>query len=165
MVHSVALVEIIAKHLNNYTGAIVFDPVMVSTSGHQLIQNDTIEACKSLLFPLATLITPNLDEVSVLVGEKVSTVEQMIPAGIKILEMGTQAVLVKGGHLQQDDLVSYLIQKDESPVGFTTKRVNTKNMHGSGCTLSSAIASYLAQDYLLADAVEAGQKYVEQAII
>lgn len=165
MVHSVTLVEIISRHLKHYTGAIVFDPVMVSTSGHQLIQNDTIEACKQLLFPLATLITPNLDEVSVLVGEKVSTVEQMIPAGKKILDMGTKAVLVKGGHLQQDDLISYLIQGDSSPKSFSTKRVETKNMHGSGCTLSSAIASYLAQGYSLEDAVGNGQKYVEQAII
>lgn len=165
MVHSVALVEIIAKHLKNYTGPIVFDPVMVSTSGHQLIQNETIAACKDLLFPLATLITPNLDEVSVLVNEKITTVEQMIPAGHTILEMGTKAVLVKGGHLQQDDLVSYLIQKGEEPQSFSSQRIDTKNMHGSGCTLSSAIASYLALGDSLSEAVRKGNEYVAHAIL
>lgn len=165
MVHSVALVEIIAKYLKDYKGAVVFDPVMVSTSGHQLIQSETIAACKELLFPLATLITPNLDEVSVLVGEKISTVEQMIPAGKKILQMGAGAILVKGGHLQQDDLVSYLIQEGKEPETFSSKRVDTKNMHGSGCTLSSAIASFLAQGFTLSESVGKAQKYVEKAIL
>jgi len=165
MVHSVSLVEIIAKHLKHYTGPIVFDPVMVSTSGHQLIQNETIDACKELLFPLTTLITPNLDEVSLLVGEKITTVDQMLPAGEKIISMGTAAVLVKGGHLDQEELVSYLIQKELPYESFTTMRVQTKNMHGSGCTLSSAIASFLAQGFTLSESVGKAQKYVEQAII
>lgn len=164
MVHSVELVKIIAENLKNYKGPIVFDPVMISTSGHQLIKDETIEACKQLLFPLATLITPNLDEVSVLVGKQIDIPEKMQNAGQIILKMGTKAVLVKGGHLQQDELISYLIQKDQPTQEYSSKRVETKNTHGSGCTLSSAIASYLAQGLSLHESVSKAQKYIDQAI-
>lgn len=164
MVHSLELVEIIATNLKDYTGAIVFDPVMISTSGHQLIKDETIVACKELLFPLATLITPNLDEAGVLVGKKVDTPDKMQEAGKQLLEMGANAVLVKGGHLQQDDLVSYLIQTNKPIESYVSKRIETKNTHGSGCTLSSAIASYLAQGFSLKESVFKAQMYIEQAI-
>ncbi len=165
MVHSVELVEIIAEKLKEYHGPIVFDPVMISTSGHQLIKDETIEACKELLFPLATLITPNLDEVSVLVGQKIDTVEKMQSAGEEILTMGTNAVLVKGGHLQQKELISFLLQKNQAVSSFTSQKIDSKNTHGSGCTLSSAIACYLAQGFSLEISVEKAQFYIEQAII
>lgn len=164
MVHSIELVEIIAKHLKNYTGPIVFDPVMISTSGHQLIKDETIDACKTHLFPLATLVTPNLDEVSVLVNQKISTVEQMEEAGKQILAMETQAVLVKGGHLQQEELVSFLVQNNQPTEQFKSRRIASNNTHGSGCTLSSAIASYLAQGYSLSQSVGQAQIYIQQAI-
>lgn len=164
MVHSVELVEIITKHLRNYTGPVVFDPVMISTSGHQLIKDETIDACKTHLFPLATLITPNLDEVSVLVNKKISTVEQMEEAGEQIVEMGTQAVLVKGGHLQQEELTSFLVRSNQPTEQFKSQRIASKNTHGSGCTLSSAIASYLAQGYSLSESVKQAQAYIQQAI-
>lgn len=164
MVHSIELVEIIAENLKNYTGPIVFDPVMISTSGHQLIKDETIEACKTHLFPLATLITPNLDEVSTLVNQKISTVEQMEEAGKQILAMGTRAVLVKGGHLQQDELTSFLVQRAQPTEQFKSRRIESKNTHGSGCTLSSAIASYLAQGYSLNESVEQAQIYIQHAI-
>lgn len=164
MVHSVELVKIIAENLKNYSGHIVFDPVMVSTSGHRLIKGETIKACKELLFPLATLITPNLDEVSVLVDKKIDTTEKMQTAGKQILEMGTKAVLVKGGHLDQDELISFLIQRDKPTEHFSSPRIDTKNTHGSGCTLSSAIASYLAQGFSLSESVKNAQDYVDQAI-
>lgn len=164
MVHSVELVEIIAEKLKEYRGPIVFDPVMISTSGHQLIKDETIEACKELLFPLATLITPNLDEVSVLVNQKIDTVEKMQSAGEEILNMGTNAVLVKGGHLQQKELVSFLLQKNKTVSSFTSQKIDSKNTHGSGCTLSSAIACYLAQGFPLEISVEKAQFYIEQAI-
>lgn len=165
MVHSVELVKIIADNLQQYDGPVVFDPVMVSTSGHRLIKDETIAACKELLFPLATLITPNLDEVSVLVNEKIETTEKMQEAGKKILEMGTKAVLVKGGHLRQDELVSYLMQQNRPVESFRSRRIKTRNTHGSGCTLSSAVASYLAQGLSLSESVARAQTYVEQAIL
>lgn len=164
MVHSVALVETISNFLKDYKGAVVFDPVMISTSGHQLIQDETIQACIDLLFPMATTITPNLDEVSVLVGEKVDSVAAMELAGRKLLEMGCQSVLVKGGHLDLPVLSSLLVQKDTETLVFDSERIDTKNTHGSGCTLSSAIASYLAREEPLERAVELALDYVHEAI-
>lgn len=164
MVHSVSLVEIISDFLKNYKGTIIFDPVMISTSGHQLIQDETIQACIELLFPLATLITPNLDEASVLVKEKVDSVEKMKKAGYKILESSCNAILVKGGHLEAPILTSLLIDKQHAVQKFNSMRINTNNTHGSGCSLSSAIASYMAQGFNLSQAVEYGLDYVHEAI-
>lgn len=165
MVHSTALVEIIAEKLESYTGPIVFDPVMVSTSGHKLINDDTISAIKSLLFPLATLITPNMDEVAVLAGQPITTLDDMEKVSDQILDLGCQAALLKGGHLKSETLTTLLIQKDQAVRYYESARVDTKNTHGSGCTLSSAIASYLAQGFDLPSATQQGLAYVNQAII
>ncbi|MGV6945293.1 bifunctional hydroxymethylpyrimidine kinase/phosphomethylpyrimidine kinase [Sphingobacterium kyonggiense] len=165
MVHSTELVGIIAEFLKDYKGKIVFDPVMVSTSGHKLIEDDTISAIKSQLFPLAHIITPNLDEVSVLVGKPVLELQDMEAVSDQLLEMGSKAVLLKGGHLQSDILTSILLQHGQAAQYFESKKVDTKNTHGSGCTLSSAIASYLAIGQTLPEATENGLAYVYQAIL
>ncbi|ERJ58898.1 bifunctional hydroxymethylpyrimidine kinase/phosphomethylpyrimidine kinase [Sphingobacterium paucimobilis] len=163
MVHSTALVELIADFLKDYRGPIIFDPVMVSTSGHRLIQAETIQACIDRLFPLATLITPNLDEVAVLINEPVDSLAKMRTAGAKLLQMGCQAVLVKGGHLPGNDLSSILLCADQD-IQFDTTKIETRNTHGSGCTLSSAIASYLARGEDLPTAVGNALDYVNKAI-
>ncbi|WP_437918451.1 bifunctional hydroxymethylpyrimidine kinase/phosphomethylpyrimidine kinase [Sphingobacterium sp. LRF_L2] len=165
MVHSIELVELISQFLKDYTGKIVFDPVMVSTSGHKLIQDDTIQACKELLFPLARVITPNLDEISVLTGKKIDNTDKMQYAGEALLQTGCQAVLVKGGHLVNPILTSYLIQRDGNTQCYESAHIDTVNTHGSGCTLSSAIASYLAQRQTLTEAVKQSMDYVYQAIL
>lgn len=154
MVHSIELVEIIADELKHYNGPIVFDPVMVSTSGHQLIKDDTILACIENLFPIATIITPNLNEASILVNETINTTELMLIAGEKILNLNCKNVLIKGGHLEQKELISYLFQQNKSTVTFTSTKIITKNTHGSGCTLSSAIASNLAIGHPLTESVK-----------
>lgn len=164
MVHNTALVELIADALKDYSGPIIFDPVMVSTSGHKLIQADTIQSCIDKLFPLATLITPNLDEVEVLIGEQVNSLDKMYSAGKKLLQMGSKAVLVKGGHLPGADLSSILLYDDEC-IQFDTTKIETHNTHGSGCTLSSAIASYLAIGKDLKTATGLALDYVHQAIL
>lgn len=164
MVHHTKLVETIASFLKDYKGPIVFDPVMVSSSGHRLIQEDTIEAIKELLFPIADIITPNLDEVSVLVNREISTVHAMEDVSDEILSLGCKAALLKGGHLQSDILTSILIQKDQAAQYFESKRVNTKNTHGSGCSLSSAIASFLARGYHLEQSTENALMYINSAI-
>ncbi|TDS11787.1 bifunctional hydroxymethylpyrimidine kinase/phosphomethylpyrimidine kinase [Sphingobacterium paludis] len=164
MVHSVALVRCISDYLHAYTGPITFDPVMVSTSGHQLIQEDTIQACIAELFPKATVITPNLDEVSVLVGRSINTPEAMQAAGTTLLSMGCNAVLVKGGHLSSDTLSTFLMQQSGLTTRYESSRIATQNTHGSGCTLSSAIASFMAQGKTLDDAVSSSLDYVHQAI-
>ncbi|WP_313188949.1 bifunctional hydroxymethylpyrimidine kinase/phosphomethylpyrimidine kinase [Sphingobacterium sp.] len=164
MVHNSKLVETIAYSLKDYKGSIVFDPVMVSTSGHRLIQEETIAAIKELLFPIAQIITPNLDEVSVLVGREINTVHAMEEVADEILNLGCNAALLKGGHLQSDILTSILIQKNHAAQYFESKRVNTKNTHGSGCSLSSAIASFLARGYHLEQSTENALIYINSAI-
>lgn len=164
MVHSTELVELISSYLRDYTGDIVFDPVMVSTSGHKLIQDDTIQACVDLLFPLTRIITPNLDEVSVLIDKQVDSVPEMEKAGDQLLKKGCRAVLIKGGHLQTAQLTSLLFQQDKTALVFRSEKIETKNTHGSGCTLSSAIASQLALHLPLDRAVTAALDYVHEAI-
>lgn len=164
MVHNSKLVESISDFLKDYKGSIVFDPVMVSTSGHRLIQEETIAAIKELLFPIAHIITPNLDEVSVLVGREISTVHAMEEVADEILSLGCNAALLKGGHLQSDILTSILIQKNQAAQYFESRRVQTKNTHGSGCSLSSAIASFLARGYHLEQSTENALMYINSAI-
>jgi hydroxymethylpyrimidine/phosphomethylpyrimidine kinase len=164
MVHHIELVELISSYLKEYKGPIVFDPVMVSTIGHKLIHDDTIQACIELLFPLATLITPNLDEVSVLVDEVIDNVEKMKKAGNSLLAKGCQSVLIKGGHLQSQELTSLLFQHKSPPIEFKSQKINSKNTHGSGCSLSSAIASHLAQGVGLDSAVDFALTYIHAAI-
>lgn len=164
MVHNSKLVQTIADFLKDYKGSIVFDPVMVSTSGHRLIQEETIAAIKELLFPIAQIITPNLDEVSVLVGREISTVHAMEEVADEILSLGCNAALLKGGHLQSDILTSILIQKNQAAQYFESRRVQTKNTHGSGCSLSSAIASFLARGYHLEQSTENALMYINSAI-
>ncbi|WP_312133585.1 bifunctional hydroxymethylpyrimidine kinase/phosphomethylpyrimidine kinase [Empedobacter sp.] len=165
MVHSVELVHIISEELKNYNRPIVYDPVMVATSGHRLIKEETLEACIEKLFPLATLITPNLDEASILVNHKIDSAELMLSYGGTILNLGCQNLLLKGGHLQQEKIISYLFQKEQPVQSYTSQKIETKNTHGSGCTLSSAIACNLALGVSLTQSVQLAQEYVEQAIL
>ncbi len=165
MVHSVELVHIISEELKNYNKPIVYDPVMVATSGHLLIKEETLAACIEKLFPLATLITPNLDEASILVNHKIDAAELMLAYGETILNLGCQNLLLKGGHLQQEKIISYLFQKEQPVQSYTSQKIETKNTHGSGCTLSSAIACNLALGFSLSESVQLAQEYVEQAIL
>ncbi|WP_413531768.1 bifunctional hydroxymethylpyrimidine kinase/phosphomethylpyrimidine kinase [Empedobacter brevis] len=165
MVHSIELVEIISEELKNYNKPIVYDPVMVATSGHRLIKDETLEACIEKLFPLATIITPNLDEASILANHKIDTTELMLAYGDTILNLGCQNLLLKGGHLQQEKIISYLFQKKQPVQSYISQKINTKNTHGSGCTLSSAIACNLALGFSLSESVQLAQEYVEQAIL
>jgi len=167
MVHNPELVRVIAKHLKDYQIPIVFDPVMIASSGDSLIQEETIAAFKELLFPLVTLITPNLDETSVLVDEQIDTVSKMKVAGPKIMDMNVQAVLVKGGHLKDKDITSLLFYRQGDELKMETyidPRFDVMYTHGAGCTLSSAIASYLALENDLQTSVKKALSFVSKAI-
>ncbi|MDV6168783.1 bifunctional hydroxymethylpyrimidine kinase/phosphomethylpyrimidine kinase [Flavobacterium sp. DG1-102-2] len=166
MVHSVELVNVIADVLKEYQDIpVIFDPVMISTSGHRLIEKDTIEAIKTKLFPLAALITPNMDEASLLAGMQVKTLQDMQTATVAIMDMKPGALLLKGGHLQSDIITSILVNQVGFIKTFESQKIITNNMHGSGCTLSSAIASFMARGYSLEDAVANAQEYVHNAIL
>ncbi|SUJ25571.1 Hydroxymethylpyrimidine/phosphomethylpyrimidine kinase [Sphingobacterium spiritivorum] len=166
MVHTSELVQIITDTLGLYPATpVVFDPVMVATSGHKLIEESTIRTLVEQLFPITTVLTPNMDEAAILAEMEVKTLEDMYIAGEKILKLGCQSVLLKGGHLQTSMLTSLFFDQSGSVQTFEFEKFETKNTHGSGCTLSSAIASYLARGESLSEAVRLGQDYVHQAIL
>jgi hydroxymethylpyrimidine/phosphomethylpyrimidine kinase len=165
MVHTPQLVETIVTTLSQYKSIpIVFDPVMVATSGHRLIEEETIKAITEQLFPIADVITPNMDEASILADMPVETLDDLYIAGNKIKQLGCKSILLKGGHQESSSITSLFYDEYEKYHAFTTSKFNTHNTHGSGCTLSSAIAAYIAQGKTLYDAVSLGQQYVYQAI-
>lgn len=165
MVHTPQLVATIVETLQKYSKVpIVFDPVMVATSGHRLIEEETVSMMIKKLFPLATIITPNMDEAGILADMKVETIDDMYLAGERILALGCQRVLLKGGHLEGSTLQSILFDKNLEPQIFESKKIKTNNTHGSGCTLSSAIAAYLARGETISEAVSLAQQYVFAAI-
>jgi len=165
MVHTGELVDTIVDTLADYPAIpVVFDPVMVATSGDRLIEDQTIRTVIERLFPLAALITPNMDEAAILAEMPVQTLDDMYQAGEKIRKLGCRSVLLKGGHLTTPRLTSLYFDAAGSVHEFSFDRFETNNTHGSGCTLSSAIASYLALGESLLEAVGKGQRYVHQAI-
>lgn len=165
MVHSCELVNSIVYVLNKYPKiSLVFDPVMVATSGHKLIEDDTIQSIIKQLFPIADIITPNLDEASVLAQMPIKSVDDMYVAGEKIKALGCNSLLLKGGHLESEQLTSLFFSTDGQVIEYHSRKYDTNNTHGSGCTLSSAIASYIAQGKTFSDAVALAQDYVQQAI-
>jgi len=165
MVHTPELVETIAKTLGKYKNVpIVFDPVMVATSGHRLIEEKTIKTIIEKLFPIAHIITPNMDEAGILANMKVETLDDMKIAGEKIKELGCKNILLKGGHLETELITSLLYNNEGHYKTFESAKMKTNNTHGSGCTLSSAIASFIAQGNSIDKAVELAQNYVSDAI-
>ncbi len=159
-----AIVEAVAKAIKDFNiQKLVVDPVMRAKSGDPLLKSSDELALKELLIPLATIITPNIPEAEALTGIKIKTVEDMEQACKVLHSFGTKAVLVKGGHMEGDRLVDVLY--DGSGFEYLIyERINTKNTHGTGCTLASAIASYLAKGLELKEAVKKARDYVQGAI-
>ena len=163
MVSSSSLIEMIAKKLKEYKAEnIVVDPVMVATSGARLISEDAIETLKKELLPLATLITPNISEAEVLSEMDIIDEESMVEAAKKISETFGCATLVKGGYQIND--ANDLLYRNDSFTWFKGKRINNSNTHGTGCTLSSAIASNLAKGFDLDDSVKRAKDYISGAL-
>ena len=163
MVSSKELIRVIAEKLKQYGAEqIVLDPVMVATSGAKLISDDAVEALKSELIPLASVITPNIPEAEVLSGMKITSPEAMEAAAEKIYREFGCAVLMKGGH-QQNDANDYLYG-DKGGTWFYGKRIDNPNTHGTGCTLSSAIAANLAKGLSLSEAVDRAKTYLSGAL-
>lgn len=141
---------------------IVLDPVMISKSGFKLLSFDAKETLIKELFPLATLITPNLPEAEDILGCEIKTLEDMEEAAIKLKVLGAKCVLVKGGHLEDD--ATDILYDGEKIMYLRQKRLNTKNTHGTGCTLSSAIAANIAKGMNIEEAVKEGKRYITVAI-
>lgn len=163
MVSSSALIKVIASAIKEYKlKNVVCDPVMVATSGAKLISDDAIETLKSELLPLATVITPNIPEAEVLSGLKISSEKDMEVAAKTISEKLGCAVLLKGGH-SINDANDFLYNKGKE-TWFSGKRIDNPNTHGTGCTLSSAIASNLAKGFDLETSVKNAKDYISGAL-
>ncbi|MBQ3402514.1 MAG: bifunctional hydroxymethylpyrimidine kinase/phosphomethylpyrimidine kinase [Synergistaceae bacterium] len=164
MVSSSGLIREIAAALRHYNARnIVVDPVMVSTSGARLISEDAVKTLAEELLPLATVATPNIPEAEILSGMKISSHDDMMRAAGKIYADYGCAVLVKGGH-DVNDANDLLCTGQDSFTWFNGKRIDTRNTHGTGCTLSSAIASNLAKGYGLDDSVRRAKEYISGAL-
>ncbi|MBS9523357.1 bifunctional hydroxymethylpyrimidine kinase/phosphomethylpyrimidine kinase [Litoribacter ruber] len=159
------VVDVIVETLKRYPKIpVVFDPVMVATSGDKLIQDETVEALAKKLIPLCKVITPNLDEAEILTGMKITDKDEMEIAGLKLISKGAKAVLLKGGHLAGETVYDVLVKDGNAHLTFDSPKIHTRNVHGTGCTLSSAIAAELAKGHNLEDAVHNAREYIWQAI-
>ena len=163
MVASVELIKVIADRLLYHKAEqIVLDPVMVSTSGSALIKDDAIDALKAYLLPIATLATPNIPEAELLAGMTIKNEGDMLLAAKKIVDSYHCSVLLKGGHSIND--ANDLLYTKKGFRWFNGKRINNPNTHGTGCTLSSAIASNLAKGYDLEASVQRAKEYISSAL-
>lgn len=163
MVSSAELIEVIAQKLKEYKAEnIVVDTVMVATSGARLINEDAIDILKEKLFPLADILTPNIPEAEILSGIRINSQEDMVKSAGIISEKYNCAVLCKGGHNVND--ANDLLYKNSAYKWFKGKRVNNPNTHGTGCTLSSAIASNLAKGFDMETSVKKAKEYISNVL-
>ncbi len=160
------IIKVVADKIKQYQPKhLVIDPVMVATSGDLLLENSAITTLKQELIPLADIITPNLPEGAALTGKPVPESEAEMQGMIEDLRaLGAKAVLLKGGHLEKDENSNDLLILPTTSALISAKRFPTKNTHGTGCTLSSAITSFLAQGNTLTQAVDLGKQYISRAI-
>lgn len=163
MIPNPELMNAVAERLSFYKATnIVVDPVMVATSGSELMKNSAVKAMKEKLLPIATIITPNIPEAEILSGMSIANEAQMELAGKLLQESYGCSVLIKGGHSISD--ANDVLVKDKEILWFKGERIDNPNTHGTGCTLSSAIASNLAKGYSLEEAVEFAKKYISNAL-
>lgn len=167
MLSNLQVATVVADALERYSIPIVLDPVMVSSSGHRLLSAEAQEVLKERLLPMAQLVTPNIPEMEALSDMPLLTISDKYNAAKHLLSLGVQSVLLKGGHEEGEVKVDILYQK--SPQGivtcsFSSDTLNTRNIHGTGCTLSSAIAAYMARGLALKEAVCSAKIYITEAI-
>lgn len=167
MLHSGEVVRAVAGMLQKYHFTnIVLDPVMVAKSGDKLIEDEAIEVVKSILMPMARVITPNIPEAEILLGESIGGQDDMPLAAQRLGKKYGVSVLLKAGHMTEDTLIDifYNHETDET-LAINSKRIHTKNVHGTGCTLSSAFAAKLAKGLSLNEAARAALRYINEAIV
>ncbi|MFN0201493.1 MAG: bifunctional hydroxymethylpyrimidine kinase/phosphomethylpyrimidine kinase [Bacteroidia bacterium] len=167
MLHDSEVIQTVTKQLQKYQAKhIVLDPVMVATSGDKLLQSSAINDLIHLLFPLAEIITPNIPEAEELLQEKISNVIEMKQAVAQLAKWGSKAVLLKGGHLQGKICTDVLyLSENQEIITFDSPKIATKNTHGTGCTLSAAIAAELAKGENVKNAVKNAHTYLYNAIL
>ncbi|TCS39225.1 hydroxymethylpyrimidine/phosphomethylpyrimidine kinase [Paucimonas lemoignei] len=165
MLHDPEVVEVVADAIRRYEWQhVVLDPVMVAINGDRLITPETVGVLVRQLFPLVTVITPNLDEAALLLGRPLQGRDELDSAAIDLLALGASAVLLKGGHLPGEEVMDVLLQRGQPHLRLSHRRIASFNTHGTGCTLSSAIACHLALGHNLPKAVKLAHRYILQAI-
>ena len=166
MLYSAELIKVVARQLKKHNAdKIVLDPVMVAQSGDKLLQDDAIEAIKEHLMPLAEIVTPNLPEAKVLLGRELQGTEEMQDAARDLASYNSKNILIKGGHLNDDNSTDFLyLTREDRFVVLKGDRIKTRNNHGTGCTMSSAIASYLAKGHNIESAVRKAKRFITEAI-
>ena len=171
MLSNAEIVKAVAEVLSEYKQKIILDPVIVSTSGHRLLSVEAQEVLKEKLLPISELVTPNIPEMETLTNMPLSSFEEKEKAANYLLDLGTKAVLLKGGHEEGEVKTDVLYFKGQQStvngqqsLSLISESVSTQNVHGTGCTLSSAIAAFLALDYSLEDAVKEAKYYITESI-
>ena len=167
MLHSGPVIETVAGAIRDLAPGVplVVDPVMVAKGGAPLLESGAVDILRDTLLPMATIITPNLPEAGVLLDRDPPGVDSMADAAAALLALGPGTVLLKGGHLESDDIVDLLAAGNAAPVRWTAKKIDTSHTHGTGCTLASAVAAGLAQGLDLEAAVSRARDYVRGAIL
>ena len=165
MLQNVGVIKEVIKAIKKYKlKNIIIDPVMVAKGGHRLISNSSINYLRKKLLPYALLVTPNIPEAETLIKKRIQTLEDVIKAGKEILKFGPKFVLIKGGHTNKSFIEDVLISKKNIKI-FKNKKIKTKNTHGTGCTLSSAIASFISKNYNMNESCRQSIQYVHKAIL
>ena len=165
MLANAAIIETVAAKMREYgVEQLVVDPVMVAKGGHQLLERDAVSALVRELLPLALVVTPNLPEAEVLTNRKITSWDDARGAAAQIVEMGARAVVIKGGHFEEEASSTDLLYDGQQYRAFKSIRVQTQNTHGTGCTFASAVAAGLAKGMQLGDAVALAKSYVTLAI-
>ena len=165
MLSSPKIIQTVCNALADFKRAIVVDPVMVAKSGDILLQQTAVESLKSDLLPLASLITPNLPEAAQLLGCGMATDQaSMLAQGQALLELGAGAVLMKGGHGSGSECIDLLVTRSDSIESYRAARIDTRNTHGTGCTLAASIAAFLANNLPLHESVKRAHSYLQASI-
>ena len=167
MLSNVDIVLAVVEALSKYSLPVVLDPVMVSSSGHRLLSVEAQEIVKKKLLPMSMLVTPNIPEMKALTNMPLSTNEEKEKAALYLMNYGAKAILLKGGHEESDVKADILFSNTANGIKtsiFTSETIVTSNIHGTGCTLSSAITAFMARGFCLEEAVTEAKKYITKAI-
>ena len=167
MLSNADIVRVVAKALSRYSIPVILDPVIVSSTGHRLLSIEAQEVVKSQLLPLSTLVTPNIPEMEALANISLNCYENKVQASKILFDYGAKAILLKGGHEEGDTKSDILFTNSKSGIEsaiFTSESITTRNTHGTGCTLSSAITAFMARGYDIVEAITEAKSFITEAI-
>lgn len=164
MLFSADIIEAVAMELQQHSVQLVVDPVMIAKGGASLLQQEAVQALKTKLLPIATVLTPNIPEAEEITGIQIESVQDIEAAAKKILALGVQCVVMKGGHLEGEEAVDMVFFADGSFFAMSSERIDTKHTHGTGCTFSAALTAFLGKGYAVRDAIIEAKHFIQAAI-